>query len=394
MKDRRLSAWVRPRLTRRQALALGGGGALLGVVGCGGAESPAPTPTPVVSTTRDAKAVALVRADSYDPNQVYSALTQSFDLLGGLDGLVRGRTVTIKPNLTGIPTNSLFGRAPGEVYITHEVTLRALTSLLFEHGAVRVRIVESIAANSDLPSALGQLGWDLGALGALGNVEFENTKNLGSSTSYVDLAVPSGSVYSHFVVNRQYHDTDVLISLAKLKMHAIGGVTLSMKNLYGMTPLSLYGTERSSGETALGYRLPMHEGAAALPGQLAGTEGLAISSRVPRTVVDQVAARPIDLAIVDGISSLSGGEGPWNASDRTLAATDPKIMVVGWNPVATDAVAASVMGFDPLGAAGVGPYPGDNHLALAYARGLGEARLDQLDIRGLTLTEALYPYVV
>jgi len=202
-------------------------------------------------------------------------------------------------------------------------------------------------------------------------------------------------VYSQFVVNRQYHDTDVLISLAKLKMHAIGGVTLSMKNLYGMTPLSLYGTERGNGELALGYRLPMHEGAAALPGQLAGTEGLAIASRVPRTVVDQVAARPIDLAIVDGISSLSGGEGPWNASaDNPLAPTDPRIMVVGWNPVATDAVAASVMGFDPLGAAGVGPYPGDNHLALAHARGLGEARLDQLDIRGLALADALYPYVV
>lgn len=218
---------------------------------------------------------------------------------------------------------------------------------------------------------------------------------MGSGGGYVDLAVPSGSIYSQFSVNRAYYDTDVLISLAKLKMHVIGGVTLSMKNLYGMTPLSLYGTQRNLGEDAMGYRLTMHEGAAGLPGQLSGNESLGITSRVPRTVIDEVSARPIDLAIIDGISSLSGGEGPWNEDEGyTLAATDPRLLIMGWNPVATDAVATAVMGFDPLSAAATGPFPGDNQIALAYGRGLGEANLDQLDVRGLSVAEARYPYPV
>ncbi len=386
------------RITRRTALALGGGGVLAGVtgIGCAGADSGAPSGGAATGgVPRDSKAVALVRCTSYDPALVHAALSQSLDLLGDLEGLVRGKTVTIKPNLTGAPVSGLFGRPAGEVYITHDATVRALTSLLFEHGAARVRIVESIATNDDLRTVLSQSGWDVSALSALGAVEYENTRNLGSSGDYVELAVPSGSIYSRFLVNRLYHDTDVLVSLARLKMHEIAGVTLSMKNLYGMTPLSLYGTERAQGEAALGYRLPMHEGALGLPGQLPGTEALAISSRVPRTVADEVAARPIDLAVIDGISALRGGEGPWNASaENPLSPTDPGVLIAGWNPVATDAVAASVMGFDPLGAAAAGPYPGDNHIALAHTRGLGEARLDQLDVRGLSIAEALYPYAV
>lgn len=37
---------------------------------------------------------------------------------------------------------------------------------------------------------------------------------------------------------------------------------------------------------------------------------------MPRAVVDLVAARPIHLAIVEGIKSMTGGEGPWIQSKR------------------------------------------------------------------------------
>ena len=44
-------------------------------------------------------------------------------------------------------------------------------------------------------------------------------------------------------VNQVYADTDVLVSMAKLKNHGICGLTLSMKNLYGCTPASIYGAD-------------------------------------------------------------------------------------------------------------------------------------------------------
>ena len=61
-----------------------------------GAEKPAEKGA---SSRSDAK-VAIVQCRSYGP-EVHAALTKSFDLLGGIDSLVRNKTVTVKLNLTG-----------------------------------------------------------------------------------------------------------------------------------------------------------------------------------------------------------------------------------------------------------------------------------------------------
>ena len=78
---------------------------------------------------------------------------------------------------------------------------------------------------------------------------------------------------------------------------------------------------------------------------------------MPRHTVDSVAIRPIDLAILDGIETVSGGEGPW----VELTAQKPGLLLSGRNPVCTDAIATAVMGYDPLAKSATGPFPGDNH---------------------------------
>src|SRR5262249_56536331 len=125
-------------------------------------------------------------------------------------------------------------------------------------GARRVRLVESTTSRSSLESTLGLADWDVSALSALGKVEYENTRNLGSGKSYSTLKVPGGGhMFSSFDFNHSYADTDVMISLAKLKNHVTAGVTLSMKNLFGITPNALYGDEAGS-EEATGGRGPLH----------------------------------------------------------------------------------------------------------------------------------------
>lgn len=64
---------------------------------------------------------------------------------------------------------------------------------------------------------------------------------------------------------------------------------------------------------------------------------------MPRHTVDAVGIRPIDLAIIDGIETVSGGEGPW----LKLASQAPGLLLAGRNAVCTDAVATAVMGYDP-----------------------------------------------
>ena len=129
---------------------------------------------------RAAARVALVPCRSYGP-EVQPALGKCFDLLGGIGPLVKDKTVTVKLNLTGSDFKPLLGRPVGETYMTHYTTALALGSLLFAAGARRVRFVESTQKIDGLESTLAEAGWDVSALTALGKVEFENTRNLGTA---------------------------------------------------------------------------------------------------------------------------------------------------------------------------------------------------------------------
>jgi uncharacterized protein (DUF362 family) len=301
----------------------------------------------------------------------------------------------VKVNFTGWPYRVLFGRPPGETYITHGDTALALAQVLSESGARRIRFVESVPTYDPMETAAHAAGWDLAALQAVPGVEFENTRNLGLGGAYARLLVPDGGrLFSYFDLNHSYQDTDVYVSLCKMKEHATAaGVTLSMKNSFGITPNSLYGNE-GVGEDRLGYRGPIHDAAEGgmrlLPGEIPGHQNEIVGARVPWTIVDQAAARPIDLAIVDGITTMFGGEGWWNPNIGPIA---PGVIVVGFGAVATDAVSMAVMGFDPRAADNTAPFETRlNHVALAEQAGLGTADLSRIEVRGLTIEEGLTPF--
>jgi uncharacterized protein (DUF362 family) len=355
-----------------------------------GVQGAAPAPA------RAQAAVGIVSCKSYGP-EVKPALRQCFDLIGGIDGLVRNKTVTIKLNLTGANFTWFLGRPVGETYMTHSATVMALLALLFDAGAARVRLVESTGSHATLKETLADGGWDVNALSALGKVECENTRNLGEGKSYARLPVPFGGyMFSALELNHSYHDTDVMISLAKLKRHLTAGVTLSMKNLFGITPNSLYGGEAGS-ERATDGRGPLHSTDGyekiSLPGLKPGVRWRDPFSRVPRIVVDTCAARPIDIAIIDGISAMTGGEGPWCARAANIKQTTPGVVIAGRNAVAADAVATALMGYDPRAARGTHPFDYcDNFLLLAEEAGLGVADLSRIDVRGMSVEQARYRY--
>lgn len=355
-------------------------------------------PAKVATAGRTDAKVAIVSCRTYGP-EVKTAMAKSFDLLGGIGSLVKNKTVTVKINLTGTDFSDFMNRPVGETFMTHYATALALTSLVFAEGARKVRFVESTTSRSELASTLALAGWDLKSLEALGPIEFENTRNLGSGKSYAHLRVPSGGyMFSAFDFNHSYGETDVLVSLAKLKMHITAGVTLAMKNLFGITPNALYGTEAGS-EDAVEGRGVLHSPVGfekiKLPGLKSGISSVDATWRVPRIVADICSARPIHLSIIDGITSMSGGEGPWCREAAPLKFTSPGVLIAGLNPVSTDAVGTAVMGFDnPRAVRGTKPFHFcDNHLLLAEQAGVGCADLSQIDIRGLPVEKVRYPYV-
>jgi uncharacterized protein (DUF362 family) len=383
--------------TRRRFLGLAATAPLAVAAGCGGSggspSSPSPSPT-TLPPSSGSGVVALTGARSYG-NEAAAAMRQAFDLLGGIGSLVRGKTVTVKVNFTGWPIQGLFGRTAGETYVTHGDTALALAQILSENGARRIRFVESEGVALPLENVVAAAGWDVRALQAISGVEFENTRNLGFGSSYARLTVSDGGrLFSYLDVNHSYVDTDVFVSLCKMKEHATAaGITLSMKNLFGITPNSLYGSE-GAGEDKLGYRGPIHGKAEGwvrlLPGEKAGFEDQIVGVRVPRTIVDENLARPVHLAIVDGITTIRGGEGWWNAG---IGPIDPGVVVAGFNALSTDAVAAAVMGFDARAPHYTAPFETrENHFLIAEQAGLGTADVSRIEVRGLRIADVRTPF--
>ncbi|HEU5115929.1 MAG TPA: DUF362 domain-containing protein, partial [Isosphaeraceae bacterium] len=168
---------------------------------------------------------------------------------------------------------------------------------------------------------------------------------------------------------------------------------LGMKNNFGITPIALYGQQEPDEKSTSARVAIFHEGrvkpAAGLPQEVAPDSPRRPPYRVPRHIVDAVGIRPIDLVILDGIETVSGGEGPWL---QGLAVQEPGLLLAGRNAVCTDAIATAVMGYDPMAKPGTGPFPGDNHLTLAAGLGLGSNDPKQIEVVGLSLDQARHPF--
>ena len=357
---------------------------------------------PVSAAVPAAARVSVARCPDYGP-ALKPALGTMFDQLGGLGRLVRGRTVSIKINLTGYPTTRL-GNTPAEhAQYTHPAVIGATVRLMGEAGARRIRIVEGcFSSDEPLAEFMLQLGWDPShLLNAAPRVEMENTNTLGRGRRYARFTTPGGGlVFPGFDLNQAYEQCDVMVSLGKLKEHATCGVTLSMKNMFGATPLTIYGDHAGRDEpdengVQGGRGTIMHSGlrqpARSAPQERDPSSPRDDRWRMPRIVADLAVARPVHLAIIDGIHTMAGGEGPWSRGD--LRPVRPGLLVAGLNAVSTDAVAAACMGFDPRAARGTAPFEGcDNTLLLAEQLGAGTADLGKIEVAGAAVRDAVFRF--
>lgn len=346
-----------------------------------------------------ASRVAVASCKTYGP-ELGPTMQKMFDQLGGLGKLVAGKTVAIKVNLTGSPDYRL-GYLPAEsAHWTHPRVIGTAIHLMGRAGARRIRILESPWSTADpLEEYMLQANWEpRDLLNAAPNVEMENTNYLGKGKKYYTFTPPNGGhMFKAYLLNHSYEDCDVFVSIAKLKDHATAGVTLSMKNCFGITPCTIYGEGAPKDEPSIvpkGGRGLIHSGNRQ-PASIAPPENDPKSPRnggyrVPRVVADLVAARPIHLAIIDGIHSMAGGEGPWNPG---TVGVKPGILVAGLNCVNTDAVAMAAMGYDPMADRGQAPFEHcDSTLRLAERHGVGTRDLSKIEVAGARIEEVRFDY--
>jgi uncharacterized protein (DUF362 family) len=352
----------RRAISRRDFLRTAGGAALgVLVAGC---QSEEPTTTPSLGRVSPAT-VAIGSATNYDRKLIYQQVRDLLDGIGGLSDVVSaGDRVAIKVNLTGgTGVKPLRGVSAIESYITHPEVVRALGELVRDAGAKEIDIVEAVYE------------WDSYKLWGYEEVaEAIEARliDLNASDPYTDFAATSvgGSpyIYNDFTFNHVLEDVDAFISVSKLKNHWWAGVTHTMKNLFGLVPARFYALQKD------------HNWRSAFHG-----EGDEPSTRIPRVINDLNRARPIHLGLIDGVKSAQSGEGPWIEGFSPI---EPGVLIAGKNPVATDAVATAVMGYDPTAERPTPPFVrGDNHLNLAYELGLGTNRLEDITVVGHTIDD-------
>jgi uncharacterized protein (DUF362 family) len=342
--------------------------------------------------------VAVARCESYG-NELLPALKTMFDQLGGLGRLVKGKTVAVKVNLTGNP-DSRMGYIPiGRPTWTHPAVIAATVHLSGRAGARRIRLLESPWKSAEpLEEYMLSAGWDLGLFtGAANGVEFENTNYLGFGKQYVRFPVPKGGhLFPAYDLNHSYRDCDVFVSIGKLKEHSTAGITLSMKNCFGITPCTIYGDAAPENEPGLvprGGRYPIHSGyrqpPKGSPPEIDPKSPREGGYRVPRCVADLAAARPIDLAMIDGIDSMTTSEGP----SRFSKYVKPHLLIAGTNTVCVDAVGAAVMGFDPMADRGAAPFERcDSTLRLAEDLGVGTRDRKRFEVNGARIEDVVLDY--
>lgn len=307
--------------------------------------------------------------NTYEVPQLRHKILDMFQQLGGLEDIIRpGARVTIKPNLTGNTWSDAKLPAPAtELFVTHPALVQALSELLIDAGAGQITIVEGLGDEAIFRA------WGYEDVASRVNADLVDLCKPAPYSDFVAFPVGRGrQIYDVLYMNAALKEVDVFISFAKMKCHSTTGVTLSLKNLIGLPPISLYRRDEKQN-----HRSAFHE----------STE---YDRRLPRVAIDLNLAMPIHLALIDGIKTVEGGAGVWDTGYNPV---QPGLLIASKNPVASDAVATALMGFDPDAASGSNPFSyADNHLFLAREAGLGTNRLKEIGVLGAEVANVVFPF--
>lgn len=166
--------------------------------------------------------VAVVRCKTYDVEAVKPALEEALNAVNGLDFVMPGMKIIIKPNLVSF-------KKPDAAATTHPALLEALVEMLLARGA-DVTIGDSPGGPHSLPllnRVYAATGMDrVEKLGAKLN------RNMNEKT--VDF--PEGKVLKNFTYTEYLDEADAIIDFCKLKSHGMLGMSAAVKNMFGTIP--------------------------------------------------------------------------------------------------------------------------------------------------------------
>ena len=166
--------------------------------------------------------VSVVKCDRY--SEVQNAVENAVSLIGGIGKFVKkGDNVVIKPNLVS-------KKKPEEAVTTNPEFLHAVIVMVEKAGG-NVTIAESPGGPYNTAALKGVYS----VCGVDKAIEGTNAK-LNFDTSFTEVHFHEGKTVKKIPIINPILNADVIISLPKLKTHAMTSYTGAVKNLFGTIP--------------------------------------------------------------------------------------------------------------------------------------------------------------
>lgn len=278
-------------------------------------------PKPIVSIVR-------VNENWTDAKAIEYAVTKAIDLIGGIDQATKGKErILLKPNLVG----------PVQTDTTKPQVIETLAVMMKKAGKdVCIGEASGGSKHNAKPNLRGRV-CRTNDYKTLQDIQNDVFTQLG----YVDLSkkidiplinlhvgkmakmgIADNFVFKDIYIHEALYNADMICSVPMLKTHSMATVTLSLKNIgIGGYPGIVYGAVKSG----------VHKKATEV--EPTGTS---------TAIIDMVKANKIGLNVIDGTLAMQG-QGPSTANGGKTFKMN--LIFAGTNALATDMVAADVMGF-------------------------------------------------
>lgn len=176
--------------------------------------------------------VVVLPCEAYEEEKIYNLLKAGLKELGGLEALIgKDEKLLLKPNL-------LKKAEVEKAVITHPVVVGAFARILREEGYANIVLADSCGHGTTRQVIQGT-GMDT----YLEKYEIPAI----DYTKGVHVDYPQGVQAREFILPKELLEADCVISLSKMKTHALERITGAVKNSYGF----IYGKIRQSGHTRI-----------------------------------------------------------------------------------------------------------------------------------------------
>ena len=243
--------------------------------------------------------VVLLPCGEYDEEKVYTLLKQGLYLVGGVEALIpKDAKILLKPNL--------LKRAEVEkAVITHPVVVGAFARILRENGYEQIVLADS-CGHGTTQAVIRGTGMDT-------YLEKYQIPAIDYSEG-IKVDYPQGIQAKEFILPKELLEQNCVISLSKMKTHALERITGAVKNSYGF----VYGFHKAKGHT-----------------QYPSADSFA------RMLIDLDKCVAPKLYVMDGIVAMEGN-GPGSGDPVQM-----NVMLMSTDPVALDSVFSRLVYLKP-----------------------------------------------